>query len=696
MSLKDVSSSLPLVMATTLENPYDRIVIPCLKEANFFKMGVGFFESDWIDLAKDGVLTFVQNGGKMELLTSVQVGEEEFKAFQLGEQAKTDEILMKILVEKAIQNATMHGKDWTLNYLAWMISQGILEVRLLIHKTSNVHMYHDKMSFWYDSDGNSVCFQGSLNSTRNAISNEEAMALYASWRPGGADYIAEFERVWDHDWDGRPEQYVLMKLPEIVKAEYRRIGDPYNPHAVHVIRPPATSKSSSKAPKPREYQETAIERLQQNGYRGILAMATGTGKTFTSLFAVRQNMETFGNALVLICVPQTTLIKQWIDTINTVFGYPKIHVCAFNKSDWFSALASSIRLFRGSNPLFAITTYDSLTNQEFQILLTRFKGNFIYVFDECHKLGTPTIITKFAPKEPSYRIGLSATPERWFDGAGTDYIKQVIGNTVYEYSMEEAIATKKLCEYNYHIILSELTDDETNQFIKLTTQLSKAVAASDGDELSDSAKLLLEKRARISKKAVNKWEDFFAAFGQYQYKTGSIVYVFDEQVDDMIAEIKKRFPALNVHGIVASTKPEDREKILKGFNDHEIDVIVAIQCLDEGVDVPNCHAEFILASSTNPREFIQRRGRVLRLSKENPSKIADIFDFVTIARDTEYYTNDEKAAVIKRELARVAEFVRLSRNREDNNLIQYLADIESIALYAQQEPWKNRVIEEDD
>ena len=695
MSLRDINSTLPLVMATSIDNPYDRIVVPCLRESSYFRMGVGFFESDWIDLARDGLLSFVQNGGKMDLLTSVQVGEEEFKAFQLGEKAKTDEVLKRILVEQAIQNSEMHGKGWTLNYLAWMISQGILNVRLLIHKTSNVHMYHDKMSFWYDSSGNSVCFQGSLNSTRNAIHNEEAMALYASWRPGCLDYITEFERIWEHDWTGKPENYILLELPEIVKSEYKRIGDPYNPHVIQIVRSPEHVRHQIKKPEPRDYQIDAIEALKAHGYSGILAMATGTGKTFTSLFAVRQIMEETGNAMVLICVPQTTLIKQWVETINKVFGYPKVHVCAFNKSEWFSGLASATRLFNKTKPLFAITTYDSLTANDFQLLVQRFRNNFVYVFDECHKLGTPTIIKNFRPKEPSYKIGLSATPERWFDTNGTQYISGIIGHTVYEYSMERAIKNEKLCQYNYHIVLSELTDDETSLFTKLTSQLSKAVAASPDGELSESAKLLLEKRARIGKKASNKWEDFFNVFRDYPEKNGSIVYVFDEQVQDMISEIKKRF-GLNVHGIVADTKSDDRERILKGFNDHQIDVLVAIQCLDEGVDVPNCHAEFILASSTNPREFIQRRGRVLRKSPENPNKVADIYDFVTIARDTEYYTNEEKASVVKRELPRVAEFVSRSKNKDDSNLLQYLIRIESVSLYSQQEPWKNSVIQEED
>ena len=210
-------------------------------------------------------------------------------------------------------------------------------------------------------------------------------------------------------------------------------------------------------------------------------------------------------------------------------------------------------------------------------------------------------------------------------------------------------------------------------------------------------KRALEKRAKISKSAQNKWTDFFNLFSRVQDKTGSIVYVFDEQVDSMIQEIKKRF-GLKAHGIVANTKNEDRQAILKSFNDGNIDVLVAIQCLDEGVDIPNCHAEYILASSTNPREFIQRRGRVLRKSNRYPDKTAEIYDFVTIAPIASFYSEDDAAKVVKRELPRVAEFYRLSKNKDDHEMIQYLIKHNCLSEYTKESPWKMKgedEIEED-
>ena len=227
------------------------------------------------------------------------------------------------------------------------------------------------------------------------------------------------------------------------------------------------------------------------------------------------------------------------------------------------------------------------------------------------------------------------------------------------------------------------------QFTAISDKMARLPKNDDSEEgaMSDELKRALEKRAKISKTAKNKWVNFFNVFSKVKDKSGSIVYVFDEQVDSMIREIRNRF-GLKVHGIVANTKNEDRQAILKSFNNGYIDVLVAIQCLDEGVDIPNCHAEYILASSTNPREFIQRRGRVLRKSSRYPDKVAEIYDFVTIAPETFLYPDEDKMRVVKRELSRVAEFNRLSKNQDDGKMIEYLIRHNGLTEYVKESRWK--------
>ncbi len=689
MSLRDLEEVLPTSISTGNRDPYKEIVIPCLRESNRFYMGTGFFDSGWIDLAKEGLVKFVKNDGKMILLTSIKVGEDEFESFKKGERAKTDKILEDILVKNAIKSARKDGREWTLNYLAWMVSQNILDVHLLVHKTSSVNIYHPKISFWYDLEGNSVCTNGSLNATGNAINNLEVLSVFCSWHFGEDRYIKSFEDIWKNDWEGKPKNYFIVDLPEIVKIDYQCIANDKNPYE-EVLNSLNDYTKNDKGIEARDYQLEAINALENHEYRGILSMATGTGKTFTSLLAVKRIVEQKGNAIVLVCIPQITLIIQWEEAINSVFDNPVVHKCAFNRSEWFSKLACDLKFFDGGDLVFAITTYDSLTDSKFQDLIQQVKGNLVYIFDECHKLGTSKIMQTFNPRNGSYRIGLSATPERWFDEKGSSYISTTIGPSVFKYSMRQAIQDHKLCQYNYHIVLSQLTTDEMEQFISVSKKIAKLFRSEDSNQksISDDRKRILEnKRAKISKGAKNKWKDFFDIFSKVCDKPGSIVYVFDEQVEMMISEIRRRF-GLKVHGIIASTEYTDRQAILKGFNDGEIDVLVAIQCLDEGVDIPNCHAEYILASSTNPREFIQRRGRVLRKSNRYPNKVAEIYDFVTIAPELSFYSDDDKVKVIRRELARVAEFNRLSENKDDKEMIEYLIKHNCLNEYVEKSPWK--------
>lgn len=693
MSLKSIEN-LPLAIATPGEDPYSLAIVPLLKESTYYERGVAFFHSEWIDLAKDGLVSFAENGGKIKLLTSIKVDEDEFNAIKNGFEAKTNEILKKKLFDEAVAANEKSGKKWTLAYMSWLICENILEIKISVHKSSPTNIYHNKVSFFKDNDDNVVCIHGTLNDSSNATGNQELLVVYRSWNEEHKKIMNQIKDKLDDSWNDKVDSFITLDLPDIVKLDFNKIQDSFNPYAKVVIH-----KGNKK---PRDYQEIAIQNLKNNNYRGLLSMATGTGKTLTSLFAAKQIESEFGRQCVCVVVPQITLIEQWSENIKEVFPTSKILVCAQNKNNWYSQIKIIGITFKNSkDSVFLITTYDNLTNPYFLNAIKVFNKHFVYIFDECHSLGSKQLKERFVPLPDSRRIGLSATPERWFDAEGTDFVKEIIGDVVYEYSMEEAIEKKKLCKYDYHIVLSELDDDEMHRYLDLSKKISvqSQIDKTNGDEMSDKLESLTMERARISKKCLSKWPLFFDIFAKYDKKKGSIVYVFDKQVDDMVEQIKLRF-GLIAYGIVAETSSEDRKKILEGFNSGTIDVLVAIKCLDEGVDIPNCHTEFILASSTNPREFIQRRGRVLRTSKTNPDKVANIYDFVTTGTNSNFYTNSDKLSVIIRELPRVAEFVRLSRNQDDIDLIKYLASIDGLSGYQKQNPWnvakENKLVMEED
>lgn len=684
MSLKDIVN-LPLTIATPETNPYEVAIIPLLEKSKLYERGVAFFHSEWIDLAKDGLLKFIKNGGKMKLLTSIKVDEDEFNAIKNGFEAKTNEILKKQLFDSVYESTQKSGKYWTLQFMSWMICENILELKISVHKSNINNIYHDKVCFFSDDENNEVCIHGTLNDSLNATSNQELLLVCKSWNDEHKKFMTEIRDTLNRSWGNKVETFVTLDLPEIVKLEFNKIQDSFNPYSKIITS--LSGKVSTH--EPRDYQNIAIANLRDNDYCGLLSMATGTGKTLTSLFAAKDYIKNYGKSTICIVVPQITLIEQWEENIKKVFPESQILVCAHNKNNWYSKLQIiSLTASSMKDNIFLICTYDTLTNSYFSSKTRNFKKNFIYIFDECHSLGSNQLRTSFKPLLIAKKIGLSATPDRWFDENGTSFVKETIGPVVYEYTMEEAIEKKKLCKYVYNIVLSPLNDNEMNKFISLSKEISKQaqVDKTMGNDFSQKMESLTMERARISKQCSSKWELFFNIFKDYQNKKGSLVYVFDKQVDDMVIELKKRF-GITCYGIVAGTSADDRKKILNGFNNGTIDVLVAIKCLDEGVDIPNCHTEFILASSTNPREFIQRRGRVLRTSLMNAEKVATIYDFVTTAPSSNFYNSEDKLSVIVRELPRVAEFVRLSKNKEDIELIKYLTSLNGLANYQTQNPW---------
>ena len=293
MSFKDIPN-LPLTIATPGEDPYLSAIVPLLKQSKYYERGVAFFHSEWIDLARDGLVEFVENGGKIKLLTSIKVDEDEFNAIKNGYEAKTNEILKRRLFDEAVASSEKHGKKWTLSYMSWLICENIIELKISVHKASSVNIYHNKVSFFTDEDGNKVCIHGTLNDSLNATGNQELLVVYRSWNDEHQKIMGKIKEKLDDSWNDKVDEFVTIDLPDIVKLDFNKIQDSFNPYAD--VSAPKEQK------KPREYQNIAIANLKRNGYRGLLSMATGTGKTLTSLFAVKQIEKEEGRQCVCIVV----------------------------------------------------------------------------------------------------------------------------------------------------------------------------------------------------------------------------------------------------------------------------------------------------------------------------------------------------------------------------------------------------------
>jgi len=429
----------------------------------------------------------------------------------------------------------------------------------------------------------------------------------------------------------------------------------------------------------REYQKDAVRSWLGKDGSGILEMATGSGKTITGIFGMVKLLEQFQIAGIpcglILVLPYKVLLEQWVNILKGFGVYPQ--VCYESKSIWKNRLAESVRLFnRGSSEnLFVVTTNRTFYSDDFQEELVRIEGKYIFCADEMHHLSTKQAIA-LLPEKACFRLGLSATlMSRWND-EGVQKLKAYFKNgIVYEFPLERAIRDGFLTPYNYHPVFVELTPEEKYEYYVLSTKIGKAIAISKGSFDDEVLQNLMLKRARLITAAENKIETLRQMKAKIAGTRYNLFYCGDQKEADerYVEKVNKVLSfefGLKSHTFTASEDKQTREYVLDSFAKGDIEAITAIRCLDEGVDIPQLQRAFILSSGTNPKEFIQRRGRILRKSPGKES--ADIYDFFVVPTldRLEIRGMDEselaiERKILNREFERFKEFADLALNKQD-------------------------------
>ncbi|GMG69733.1 hypothetical protein TEHOK1_04220 [Tetragenococcus halophilus] len=437
----------------------------------------------------------------------------------------------------------------------------------------------------------------------------------------------------------------------------------------------------------RDYQETAIIKFENNGRSGILDMATGTGKTVTSLYAAKRHFEEKQRQFLIVIVPFLHLIDQWAkDFFNFDINY--YLEIAYSKNSWVNKLDELIweynRGFR--KRIVIIGSYKTMATHDFQEKIKKINEASFLIADECHYLGSPqSRYNNFDSLEA--RLGLSATPRRWWDEEGTEAVNHLFKGIVYSFPMKQAIDERILTQYEYYPIVTNLTLDETNKYQHLSKKISGLISKKSRNEVEEERlKSIILQRTTIIQNAELKQELLIKYLHQQKDKKHTLVYCGKGQVDKIVAEISKL--GIRVHRFNAEIHFHEREQILKQFDIGEIEVLVAIKCLDEGVDVPSTRVAYFLSSTSNPREFIQRRGRILRRASGKDS--ASIYDFVVLPEGEEKSASIFKS-IASKELPRFAEFSQFALNeysaREqiipylDHYHLTHLMDVTSWEMY---------------
>lgn len=421
----------------------------------------------------------------------------------------------------------------------------------------------------------------------------------------------------------------------------------------------------------RHYQQQAVTNWFANQGRGTLKMATGSGKTITALaIAIELYQKINLQALLVIC-PYRHLVTQWA---RECINFNLQPILAFeNVRSWQSQLSTALYNVHSGNQSFLtiITTNSTLIGEGLQSQLKYFPEKTLIVGDEAHNLGAPRL-EQSLPRNIGLRLALSATPERYFDEQGTQFIVDYFGSVLQpELTLSDAIRQGALVHYLYYPILVELTEAETRIYAKLTKRIGWALMDEEVIENNDSLTSLLMQRARLIGAATNKIKALRELMMGRLDTSHTLFYCGDGSVEGGVTvESNSQLAAVTrllgselgyrINTYTADTPLVEREDLRHQFESGELQGLVAIRCLDEGVDIPAVQTAVILASSSNPRQFIQRRGRILR---PHPGKErATLFDMIILPPDLGRETLEVERNLLKKELRRLLEFADLADN----------------------------------
>ena len=697
------------------DNVVQDFYIPLLSEAVKYKRAVGFFSSSSLVEISKGIAKMASKGGKIQLVASPYLSDEDIRAIREG-YAGRDKIIENALLAQIREEPADYFSMERLNLLASLIADGIMDIQIAYTEDKHgIGMYHEKMGIIEDVAGDKVAFSGSNNESATAMyTNYETVDVFRSWGDDSeSERVLLKENAFRSIWSNTEPNIKVLRFNSISEAlieRYRRktpnfgIDDEQFARKIPIHSPKVSNAVGvpigARVPDGidlREYQKEAITAWFGENYRGIFDMATGTGKTLTGLGAVSKLSEDLDDVLAVIIVcPYQHLVEQWVEDIVKFNIKPIIGYSSSSQKDWKKRLAKAVRdqKLRPEKSFFCfVCTNATFKNSFVQEEISKIKAPVLLVVDEAHNFGAMSY-TRLLDDRFTYRLALSATLDRHRDYEGTALLYNFFGKKCIEYTLDRAIEEDKLTRYKYYPVVVHLTDDELEKYEQKTYEMSQClIKGKDGKyKLNKRGEILAMERARIVAGASQKLEALREKIVPYIHDNNILVYcgatnVIDEKADrsstaeedlrqiEAVTSILGNEMHMEVARFTSEENMETRTIIKEQFQKGDrLQAIVAIKCLDEGVNIPGIRTAFILASTTNPKEYIQRRGRVLRKAENKP--YAEIYDFVTLPRELDAVSGLTKEqaqrdlSLVKNELARIKEFGRLSMNTmESNNLV---------------------------
>lgn len=667
--------------------------VPVLSNTVRYDRIAGFFSSSSLAVAAEGVASLIKNNGTMRIIACQKLSKNDIEMIE-----KCVLNLDEVINEKFVSDVDTLSDDFEKDHvraLGWMIANGYLEIKVaLVYNENRIcteeeinkkAIFHQKVGILYDSDGNAISFSGSINETATGwMGNVEEFKVFKSWQVGQSFYLNDDIKKFDEYWNGIRKNVKIVDMPKATKEKLLEIGHDFNMDKIMINRY-NKNKERTKLRKRLNlfhYQLDAVKKWKENGRNLMFEMATGTGKTRAAIGCIEDLLFNFNNVLIVISCPQNTLSVQWKTEIEQIHIGEDISLIADGTNHkWREELKLAINKLNAGfyHGVIVYSTHTTSSSEDFLDIINNIstKVKTFFVGDEAHGLGAKKL-RKALILNYLYRLGLSATPQRWFDEDGTAHLYNYFGNDSYTFDIGEALAKINpntgltfLCQYVYKPKFIPLTEDELTKYIHLSNRITKLNQCSkSSDKYGDILEYLLFQRANIEKSAFNKYAMLSDTLDEIDDIKDTIIFVSPEQITTVMKMLgSKNIIASRFTQEEGTTSEEkygnisERDYIIKKFKEGVFSVLVALKCLDEGIDIPSASRAIIMASSTNPREYIQRIGRIIRRS---PGKSeATIYDFI-IHPNLENIGNEEligfETKIFNKEMTRVYEISKHAKN----------------------------------
>lgn len=728
--LESLNKDLKISYTVGIDSPFEEFFIPCLKNSKYVNICSGFFSSKLIQKIIPHSYDFFNRGGHIRLICGF-IYPEDAKIL-----IKNKEDLQKLLVENVKKEI-----DEILNLnckeiFAYLLLKDLIEIKFAVIVDKNGflllwknQMMHEKFGYFKDNFGKVISFSGSINYTKNAwFNNMEEFKVFNNFEPIKEDYckidIDKFEKYWNFHYLNNKLRLLIQefsKFPEKVKKKiltkdlYKKVRtfkdlDLYTFNEINIfdedekedlelrgkdlkmedingwLKYTEAMISKIETIIPRKCQMAAKVYARERNYKGILSMATGSGKTIAALLIIYELIrnEQYKGKLVIISVPDKYLVEQWYGELKNFYNPYYIIKASSEEYNWkkkaFEKIASlniNNKIKKQTYSIFIIGVSKSL-NKVYKEFEEVSKCPIIFVGDEIHSLGSPVNIKYLRKFNPDYKIGLSATPIRKYDEEGTEKLltwyeidKDDIENEIYHYSIKEAQEDGILEKFSYYPILVDCSDTTFRNFEEISKTI-KQKAMGNSEEIIDYRNLLLIQRAAEIKTEENKDEALINILIELLTKKklfdGVVYCLKGTQIERINTKLKKQIKdkglKLRENTIDGSLDNVMRKKYINSLTAHNMNFLYAMKVLDQGVDIPSLNLAFFVSSSSTEREHIQRAGRVLRKIKDKEKDVR-IYDFLVIPTQEQISNNPEIAELIfEIEKRRYEFFTNISKNRE--------------------------------